>query len=245
MSRRYVSQLAHNEQVHDVFLATDKQLRPNRNGNLFLQVELTDRSGAMPTRMWNASERDYQAFDNGDYVMVEGATQLFQGAMQMIATSIRKARPGEVDEADFQVLESAAIDKMAGRLTEIMRGVTHPQIAALVEAYLMDDLFMGKYTRAPAGMKNHHAYTGGLLEHVVSLLELALVVAPRYPQLDQDKLLMGVFLHDSAKTDELSYDRDIAYTDAGQMLGHMTMAITTLDEKAREAERLLGEPIDP
>ena len=245
MSRRYVSQLAHNEQINDVFLATDKQLRPNRNGNLYLQLEVTDRSGSIPTRMWNASDRDYQAFENGDYVLVEGATQLFQGAMQMIATSIRKARPDEVDETDFQVLESASIDKMAARLSEMLRGIDHPQLAALAEAYLMDESFLAKFIRAPAGMKNHHAYHGGLLEHVVSLMELVLVVAPKYPQLDQNKLLIGAFLHDSAKTDELTYDRDLAYSDAGQMLGHMTMAITTLDEKTREAERLSGENFDP
>ena len=101
---------------------------------------------------------------------------------------------------------------------------------------------MAKFTAAPAGMKNHHAYKGGLLEHVVSLMELVLVVAPRYPQLDQDKLLVGAFLHDAAKVDELSYDRDIAYTDEGQLLGHMVMAMTMIDDKVREAERLAGEP---
>ncbi|MEM6329675.1 MAG: HD domain-containing protein [Planctomycetota bacterium] len=243
--RRYVSQLAHNEQVKEVFLASDKQLRPNRNGNLYLQLELTDRSGGIATRMWNASEGDYKAFENGDYVLVEGATQLFQGNMQMIATSIRKARPDEVDEADFMVLETGQVEKMAARLAEVLRGIASPPLAGLAEAYLMDEQFMGKFTRAPAGMKNHHAYRGGLLEHVVSLMELVLAVAPRYPQLDQDKLLIGALLHDSAKVDELSYDRDIAYTDEGQMLGHMTMAITELDAKAKEAERLTGEPLDP
>ncbi len=101
---------------------------------------------------------------------------------------------------------------------------------------------MKKFTTAPAGMKNHHAYKGGLLEHVVGLMELVLVVAPRYPQLDQDKLLVGAFLHDAAKTDELSYDRDIAYTDEGQLLGHMVLAITMVDDKVREVERLSGEP---
>lgn len=244
MSRRYVSQLAHNEQVKEVFLASDKQLRPNRNGNLYLQLGLSDRSGGIATRMWNASESDYKAFENGDYVLVEGATQLFQGNMQMIASSIRKARPDEVDEADFMVLQSGEVDKMATRLAEILRGITSPPLAALAEAYLMDEQFMAKFTSAPAGMKNHHAYNGGLLEHVVALMELVLAVAPRYPQLDQDKLLIGAFLHDSAKVDELSYERDISYTDEGQMLGHMTMAITTLDNKAKEAERLTGEPLD-
>ncbi|MCA9239464.1 MAG: HD domain-containing protein, partial [Planctomycetales bacterium] len=245
MSRRYVSQLSHNEQVDQVFLASDKQLRPNRNGNLYLQLELSDRSGSIATRMWNASESDYKAFENGDYVVVSGATQLFQGNMQMIASSIRRARPDEIDESDFMTLQTEDVDRMARRLTEILRGISHPGLSALVECFLVDEEFMGKFTRAPAGMKNHHAYQGGLLEHVLSLCELVLLVAPRYPQLDQDKLLTGAFLHDAAKVDELSYDREIAYTDEGQMLGHMVMAMKMIDDKAREAQRLSGEDLDP
>jgi 3'-5' exoribonuclease len=239
--RRFVSQLAHNEHVSQVFLASDKQLRPNRNGNLYLQLQLSDRSGAIATRLWNASENDYRAFENGDYVLVDGQTQLFQGNMQMIANSVRRARPDEVDETDFVTLQSAEIDRMAARLTEILRSIKTPELRNLAECFLMDTEFMAKFTTAPAGMKNHHAYRGGLLEHVVGLLELVQLVAPRYPQLDLDKLLVGAFLHDAAKTDELSYERDIAYTDEGQLLGHMIMAISMIDEKVVEAERLSGE----
>lgn len=242
--RRYVSQLGHNEQVQQVFIASDKQLRPNRSGNLYLQLELSDRSGSIATRMWNANESDYKAFENGDYVVVGGATQLFQGNMQLIANSIRKARPDEVDEADFLTLQSEDIDKMARRLAEILREIKHPALSALAECFLVDEEFMGKFTRAPAGMKNHHAYQGGLLEHVLSLCELVLLVAPRYKDLNQDKLLIGAFLHDSAKVDELAYERDISYTDEGQMLGHMVMAMKMIDDKVREAERLTGDPID-
>ena len=239
--RRYVSQLAHNEHVNQVFLASDKQLRPNRNGNLYLQLQLSDRSGAIATRLWNASENDYRAFENGDYVMIDGSTQLFQGSMQLIANTIRRARADEVDEADFTILQSNEIDRMATRLAEILRKLQTPELRNLAECFLMDTDFMAKFTTAPAGMKNHHAYKGGLLEHIVGLMELVLVVAPRYPQLDQDKLLIGAFLHDSAKVDELSYERDIAYTDEGQLLGHMILAISMIDEKVREAERLSGE----
>ncbi len=239
--RRFVSQLAHNEHVSQVFMASDKQLRPNRNGNLYLQLQLSDRSGAIATRLWNASENDYRGFENGDFVLVEGQTQLFQGNMQMIANSIRRARPDEVDESDFVTLQSAEIDKMAARLTEMLRSIKTPELRNLAECFLMDQAFMSKFVAAPAGMKNHHAYRGGLLEHVMGLMELVLLVAPRYPQLDQDKLLVGAFLHDSAKTDELSYERDIAYTDEGQLLGHMVLAISMIDEKVEEAERLSGE----
>ena len=240
--RRYVCQLGHNEQISQVFLASEKQLRPNRNGNLYLQLQLSDRSGAIAARLWNASENDYRAFENGDYVKVEGNTQLFQGNMQLIASAIRRARPDEVDEVDFRVLRSDEIDHMATRLAEILRTIKLPEVRNLAECFLMDSDFMSKFATAPAGMKNHHAYQGGLLEHVVSLMELVLVVAPRYPRLDQEKLLLGAFLHDAAKVDELSYDRDIAYTDDGQLLGHMVLAMTMIDDKVREAERLSGEP---
>jgi 3'-5' exoribonuclease len=240
-TRRFVSQLGHNEQVSQVFLASDKQLRPNRNGNLYLQLQLSDRSGAISARLWNASENEYRAFENGDFVQVEGNTQLFQGNMQFIASSIRRARPDEVDESDFLVLRTNEIDRLATRLAEILRTMTSPELRSLAECFLMDREFMSKFTAAPAGMKNHHAYRGGLLEHVVGLMELVLVVAPRYPQLDQNKLLIGAFLHDAAKVDELSYDRDIAYTDEGQLLGHMVLAMTMIDDKIRDAERLSGE----
>ena len=88
MSRRFVSQLAHQEAIDQVFLASEKQLRPNRNGNLYLQLDLSDRSGSIGARMWNASEADYRGFENGDYVRVEGSTQLFQGTIQQIASTI-------------------------------------------------------------------------------------------------------------------------------------------------------------
>ncbi|MGI9456043.1 MAG: 3'-5' exoribonuclease YhaM family protein [Aeoliella sp.] len=241
MSRRYATQLAHNEQVSQVFLASDKNLRPNRNGNFYLQLGLADRSGLIDARLWNASEKDYKDFENGDYVMIDGSTQLFQGNMQLIINSLRRARPDEVDEGDFMVKQPAEIDKLATRLTEMLRGMETPELRDLAECYLMDEEFMGKFTRAPAGMKNHHAYKGGLLEHVVSVMELVLIIAPRYPQLDADKLLTGAFLHDASKTDELTYEREIGYTDEGQMLGHMVMAMTLVDEKIAESERLSGE----
>lgn len=240
--RRFVSQLGHNEQVSQVFLASEKQLRPNRNGNLYLQVDLSDRSGAVNARMWNATENDYKAFDNGDYVHVEGATQLFQGNMQLIANRIRKARPDEVFEGDYITLQSADIDKMRARLIEILKGVQSPPLARLANGFLRDEAFMTKFCQAPAGMKNHHAYKGGLLEHVLSLMELILVVAPKYPQLSQDKLLLGALLHDAAKVEELAYERDISYTDSGQLLGHMVIGVTMLDDKVRTIVQQDGQP---
>ena len=243
MSRRYVNQLAHQEQVDQIFQASNKQLRPNRNGNLYLQVELSDRGGSVGARLWNANEAVYRSFEDGDYVRVEGTAQLFQGAMQLIATQISRALASEVNPEDFQPLISVDIDRLSRRLREMLRGMSNPHLRNLAECFLLDEEFQRKLSMAPAGVKNHHAYRGGLLEHMVSLMEVVLRVAPCYPALDANLLLMGAFVHDLGKIDELAYDRGFAYTDEGQLIGHLVIAVGMLDEKVRQAEQLSGEAI--
>ncbi len=245
MPRRYVCQLGHQESVNQVFIAADKQLRPNRNGNLYLQMELRDRSGTISARMWNATEAIYRAFENGDYVQVEGTTQLFQGAMQLIATRITRVDPGQVREEDFCPLPTVEVDRLLVRMGEILRGMTNVHLRNLAECILVDDELMRKMALAPAGIKNHHAYRGGLAQHVVGLMEIVTRIAPCYPQIDGDLLLMGALLHDIGKLDELSYERELAYSDEGQLVGHLVMAVSLVERKAREAERLSGEPFPP
>jgi 3'-5' exoribonuclease len=243
MSRRFISEFGHQENIDQVFLASQKQLRPNRNGNLYLQIELSDRSGSISARMWNADDADYRAFEDGDFIRVEGATQLYQGALQLIASSVCKARPEEVDFDDFACLTPAQIDRMAVRAAELLRGMKNPELRNLAECFLADNELMERFARSPAGVKNHHAYPGGLLEHVVNLMEVANRIVDRYPAVDPDLLLMGAFLHDLGKIEELSCERGLVYTDAGQLLGHTVLAITMLDQKVSETERLSGEPI--
>jgi 3'-5' exoribonuclease len=243
MPRRYVNELSHQEAVDEVFVANAKQLRPNRNGNLYLQVELCDRTGSIAARLWNANEALYRSFENGQYIRVTGTAQQFQGAMQIIATKIRPVEPSEVDEADFVPVPAVAVDKLVRRLEEILRSLSDPALRTLAECFLMDDAFMASFTLAPAGTKNHHAYHGGLLDHVVNLMEVVLRVAPCYPQINRDLLLMGAFLHDMGKVHELQYDRGLSYSDEGQLIGHLVMAVSMLEAKVAEAEKLTGEPI--
>src|SRR5262249_49089461 len=151
--------------------------------------------------------------------------------------AIHKARPEEVEEADFMPLTPADIDKLAGRLTQHLRSIKDPSLRTLGECFLVDAEFMKKFCRCPAGVKNHHAYVGGLLHPVVQLMDVVAAVAPLYPQVDRDLLLFGAFLHDMGKVDELSYDRGFAYTDEGQLIGHLVTAVGSLDRKAAEAEK--------
>lgn len=243
MSRRYINQLGHQEAVHETFLASNKQLRSNRNGNLFLQVDLSDRTGAISTRMWNASEEMFRSFENGDFVRVEGTTQLYQGALQMIATQVTPVPRNEVDLKDFLTLSPEQIETLAASLARLLRSIQDPHLRNLADCFLVDEEFLARFSQAPAAIKHHHAYTGGLLEHVVNIMEVIDRIADRFPQVDRDLLIMGAFLHDVGKIDELGWTRGLEYTDEGQLLGHLVLAVSLLDAKVAEAVKLSGEPI--
>jgi 3'-5' exoribonuclease len=119
--------------------------------------------------------------------------------------------------------------------------LTNPHLRALAECFLMDDGLMRDFCKAPAGVRNHHAYIGGLLEHVVTLLDGAERLLPIYPDLDRDLLLCGVFLHDIGKVRELSYNRAFAYSDEGQLVGHIVIGVEMLNEKVARVPDLTGE----
>jgi len=242
MSRRAINQLGDNESIDQVFLVSDKQLRPNRSGNLYLSLRLSDRTGTLMGMMWNANDRVYRGFDNGDYVRVEGNTQFYNGALQIIVSHVERAGDGEIDEAEFVPLGAQDIDRLRARMGEILRSLDNFHLRNLAECLLLDEPLMDRMTMAPAGIKNHHAYRGGLIEHVVNLMEVSLLIGPRYPQLDTEHLVMGCVLHDLGKLVELSYDRDFAYTDKGQLLGHVVLGVGMLEEKIRETEKLSSEP---
>ncbi len=241
MTRRFIQELTEHETVDDVFLLADKQLRTNRQGGLYLQLRLTDRTGALVAMVWNATERLASAIDAGDYVRAQGTTQIYNGTMQMIATRVEKAPLDAVDEADFVRVNDEQIQRCATRLATLLRSIRNFHLRNLAEVFLVDETFMEKFTAAPAGIKNHHAYRGGLLEHVVSLMEVASVVAPLYPHLDPDLLLLGAFLHDVGKITELTYEHDLGYSDEGQLIGHIVMGVEILGQKIRDAENLSGE----
>ena len=243
-ARRFVTELGPQASVDQVFLAIHKQLRPNRNGQLYLQVELADRSGSITGRMWNASDEEFNAFDDGDYVRVEGTTQLYSGALQLIVTAIGRVDPRSIDEAEFCVLSAAEIDRLAAELAAILGTIATPPLKLLVDEVLADAELMRAFKRSPAGVKQHHAHAGGLLEHVVNLLRLADRIAPLYPALDRDLLLVGVLFHDIGKTVELESERGFSYTDAGQLLGHVLLGLEMLEEKLAAVRSRTGTPFD-
>ncbi len=242
MPRCFIRTLTDGEDVDEIFLASEKQLRTNRGGNLYLQVRLSDKSGSMVGMLWNANQTHYDGVDNGDFVRVRAKTQLYNGGLQLILKSVTKEDKSHVDPADFQTLSVGALDQLMQQVSTTLRQMSNFHLRSLAECFLTDATFMDQLQKAPAGVKNHHAYRGGLLQHIVSLLKVSEFVSGHYPTLDADLLTMGVFLHDIGKLRELTYEPDLGYSDAGQLLGHMVLAISMVDEKIRVAETLMGEP---
>ena len=133
-------------------------------------------------------------------------------------------------------------ERLLARLREILLSIENASLRTLMECFLVDEPLMQALSQAPAGVKTHHAYHGGLLEHIVNVLETGYRIADLYPQIDRDLLLAGIFLHDLGKVREMSYETTFLYTDEGQLLGHLIIAIEMLSEKIVQASEMSGEP---
>lgn len=236
-ARRRIADLQPGERVEEeIFRVAQKDLRTTANGGLYIHAVLADKTGEVLARMWSANQTIYDSMPEGGFIYVRGRVENYKGQRQFIIDGVRAVEEGVVDPADFLPATKYDVKKMWERAKEILRTIKHPDLLALLAKFVKDEQFAANFMRAPAARQNHHAYIGGLLEHTLGLLELALVVTPRYPQVSQDLVLAGLFLHDAGKTAELAYDTNFEYTDEGQLMGHIVQVVIWLHLRAREWE---------
>ena len=243
MARRSITDLKAGERIEDeVFLIRSKDLRTTTQGGLYIHAVLMDRTGQLVARAWQATEEMFHSMPEGGFMRFKGRTENYKGNMQFIIDAVRPAEPGSFEFADFLPVTKNDINKMWKRVVEILRGIKNPDLAALVQEFVADEELMTRFRKAPAAATMHHAYIGGLLEHTLALLEVALVVIPLYPKLSLDLVLAGMFLHDIGKSSELSYETAIGYTDDGQLLGHIVQAVTWIEKKVDAMVKRTGRP---
>ncbi len=246
MTRTFVSDLADGDTVDEIFLLADKQFRANRNADMYLLATLRDRTGVINGLMWNITEDRLQHIAQGDMVQVRGKVQLYQGSLQMIVNRIDTAPAADFDPDDFRAQPGADTAPLLARLKQLLTSIECDRLRTLAECFLNDEELVDAMCSAPAGVRTHHAYQGGLIEHIVSMAEVAERLCELYPQVNRDLLLLGVLLHDLGKVRELSWDPTLAYTDEGQLLGHMNIAVEILNEKLLETRgHLGGGEVDP
>lgn len=244
MSHLFINQIRENDKIDSIYRLSSKQLRPNKNGNLYLQFDLSDKTGTVSARFWSITAEQAEYYENNGFVHVVGDTQRFQGNLQLIARKMTPVGLSDVNLADYESSDKVDVPKRKARLQEILRTITQPDLLNLADCFLADEAFMYDFCRAPAGIKLHHACIGGLLDHTTQMVEVAAQIAALYPQLNRSLLIIGAFLHDIGKTKELGYENDFYYANQGQMLGHPVLGLEILIEKIREAETLTGEKFD-
>lgn len=242
MIRQLVEQLSAGDSVDQPFLLTETLVRVNRQGAPYMHLELRDRSGTLEARFWNMGEEFARRFRAGDFVLARGKVQAFQGSLQLILSALEPIDSNSVDPSEFLPPAAENLEGLFARLKEVLMSVREPHLRALAECFLIDEALMRKFRDAPAGVRVHHAYRGGLLEHVVTMMNAAQAIVPLYPQLDRDLLILGIFLHDVGKIDELTYAHTFGYSDEGQLVGHLVLGVGILREKVARAVDLLGEP---
>jgi 3'-5' exoribonuclease len=231
MKPAYVADLTADQTVTTFFLVTEKEVRSTQNGKAYLRLELGDRTGTVEARMWDHFEDSAAAIARDDFVKIQGRVENYRGKKQVMLDRLRKAEASEVDAEDFYAHTAENVDQLWARLRELAESVQDPWLQQLLLAVLDDADIAPRMRRAPAAKTMHHAFLGGLLEHVISLCELCEVVAARYPETNRDLLLTGGILHDIGKVYELSYERSLGYTNEGQLLGHIVIAVELIGRR--------------
>jgi len=220
-----------NQVITSFFAVSAKQVRPNKTGEPYLQLTLADRTGQIEAKMWDNVPAKMTTFEAGDCVKIKAEINRYNGRFQMIVRDIRKTADGEHDPADFLPATTRDIEEMWSQLRSVIASFTDPHLRALVDSFLDDDAIANELRRAPAAKALHHAWIGGLLEHIVSLMSLAESVLPHYPQVNRDLVLTGVALHDIGKLQELTYGNAFGYSIEGQLLGHITIGLKNVQQR--------------
>ena len=228
MKTLFVKDLTADQSITTFFLVHEKEIRNTTGGKPYLRMELGDRSGTVEARMWEQFEVAAKSIGRDDFVKVQARVEIYRNRPQLSLQQFRLARPEEIDLADYLPHTPHNVEELYQRLLRYVDGMKNPWLKQLVARLLNEPAIASRYKRAPAAKVMHHAYLGGLLEHVVGLCGLAKLVAAHYPELDLDLLLTAAMLHDVGKLDELCYERSVAYTTEGQLLGHIVMELETV-----------------
>lgn len=240
-SRRYIADMKPSERVAGIFSIANLQMGRTRNDKPYLRCIVGDRSGEITSRMWSVDEQSVASLPSDGFVYLEGETQKYQGDLQLIIQHIEPADPSPEEMRDLLPCSARPAEEMLAELRSLLDTLQHPAMKALAQVYLNDSFLMEQFARCPAAKSAHHAYLGGLLEHTLSLVKLADRVCPLYPALNRDLVVMGLFLHDLGKTRELTYDRTFAYSDRGELVGHIVEGAIMLHDKAQQVMRETGQ----
>jgi 3'-5' exoribonuclease len=220
-----------NKVITSQFVVVSKQIKAKKNGEPYLSLTLGDRSGSIDAKMWDNVEEFLNAFEQDDFVKIKGLINKYNNRWQLTIHKIRKVGDIEVEFSDYLPKTSKDIDELWRTVGGFVDSMQQPQLKQLLQLFMADEEIAKAYRDAPAAKTLHHAFIGGLLDHVVSLFTSCDLIVRNYPMVNRDLLFTGVFLHDIGKIHELTYARSFGYSTSGQLLGHMIIELEMLHKK--------------
>ena len=223
-----------NARVVSYFSLVTVSVREKKGGGgQYLALVLGDKSGQMEARMWEEFADTIGTCNEGCYVKAQGMISKYAGKFQITLEKMRLAAATEVEAADFLPTTRFDVETMWAELRGFVEAFRNEELKRLVFSFLDDEEIAAAYKSAPAAKRLHHAWLGGLLEHVLALVRVCAGTAPFYPEVDADLLVTGAILHDIGKVKELSWAKAFSYTMEGQLVGHISIAQRMLEEKVR------------
>jgi len=238
----YIKYLQAAELIEGAYAIQNCQLGQTKSGKPYLRGLLADKTGRTPMRAWNTTEEQFRELPTDGFVYITGQTQPYQGEMQVIVQTIRAHHPTRDELAELIPSTKHDVDAMFAQVVKLLGTLEHPAVAAIGGMYLSDGELMDRFCAAPAAQTLHHAYLGGLLEHTLGLLRAAQALLPLYPKVSRDIVLLGLFLHDLGKCDELTWEQGFGYSQDGQLVGHIARGVIRLQQKI---DALANDPDDP
>jgi 3'-5' exoribonuclease len=233
MKSPFSADLKPNQTIDTTFLVQSKEIRQKKGGELYLSLLLADRTGELDAKMWDNVNEVLNEFERDDFVKVKGIVQIFHNKPQLTIHKVRRVHESEIEPTDYFPASKRDPAEMWAELRGIVASVKNPHLKALLDAMLDDEDIARRYRRAPAAKQIHHAFLGGLLEHVLSVLGMAKAAAAHYANIDSDLLVTGCILHDIGKIYELNYERGFSYSNEGQLIGHISIAMRMVSDKLR------------
>lgn len=221
---RYIESFHEGDKINDIYLCKYKQAATAKNGKMYENVILQDKTGTIDAKIWDPNSSGIEEFEAMDYVFVTGDVTCFQGTLQMSIKRARKADETEYVAADYLPVSEKDIDQMFEELMGYMQQVENPYLQKLIQMYFKDnEAFIEAFKKHSAAKTVHHSFVGGLLEHTLGVVKLCAFYVQQYPFLNKDLLFTAALFHDVGKLKEISNFPENDYTDDGQLLGHIVM----------------------
>jgi len=230
---QFVDQLKEGDRLDDFFLVKTARLAETRAGKPYLILEVADRSGEIGGPIWEQAEELQGICRIGQFVHLNGQVSSYQGKLQLKIDAVLAVDRTEVDLADFVLVGSQDRATLARELQTLVASVKNPYLKKLLHSFFKKEPMWQRFQDSPAAKGIHHAYLGGLLEHSLSVAQVADTLAAHYAGVDRSLLLAGALLHDIGKVEELVMEVAlIDYTPQGRLKGHLVMGSEMVAEAA-------------